>query len=248
MKVAFLTLCLLLCVALFPQNLSAQTVSAPTVSAPSIVQQFAAVSAGAGYVTDMDLNQPTAQGSTLIALLEQLSPDINVASVTDNAPDGGNLYKRVAEATSSCASRQVEIWYCENCKAGVTELKFHMSGHVQGSINAFLEVSGLAPSSVLDKNGAHLSDGVAASDGREVGPSIVTTANDFVIARYSSTLPRPSGVTPAAWTYKPTYVYELNRPAGTYQPILTGSKSGGNFCISAAAFKIAPVHASASAQ
>jgi hypothetical protein len=207
-------------------------------SAQTIVQQFAAVSAGAGQVSDMDLNQATGQGSVLIAMPELLSPGVKVLSVTDNAAEGGNNYKQVKAARSSCANRPVEIWYCENCKAGVTELKFHLSGHVRGSINAFLEVSDVASSSVLDGEGSHVSGGIATSEGEEVGPRIVTSSTDLIIARHSSST-HPTGVKPADWTYKPTYVYALNLPPGSYQPTLTGGSGGGGFCVSMAAFKTA---------
>ena len=189
-------------------------------------------------VSDMDLNQPTGPGSVLIAMPEMLSPGIKVLSVTDNAPDGGNTYKQVKDATSSCENRQVEIWYCENCKAGVTELKFHLSGHVRGSINGFFEVSGLALSSVLDGSGAQVSDGTSTSEGTEIGPKITTTATDFMIARYSSSA-RPTAVSPADWTYKPAYAFGNHLPPGSYQPTLTVGSAGGNFCMSMAAFKTA---------
>ena len=207
-------------------------------SSQTIVQQFAAVSAGAGQVSDMDLNQPTGQGSVLIAMPEMLSPGIKVLSVTDDAPDGGNTYKQIKDASSSCENRPIEIWYCENCKAGVTELKFHLSGHVQGSINAFFEVSDMALSSVLDGNGAHISDGAANSEGQEIGPKIATTTTDFIIARYSSSS-HPTGGRPADWTFKPAYAYGKQLLAGSYQPTLTVESAGGKFCMSVAAFKTA---------
>jgi hypothetical protein len=209
-------------------------------SAQTVLQQFAAVSSGAGTVSDMDLPQPTAPGSVLLAMPVQLSPDIKVESVTDNAPDGGNTYKQVVGATSSCGKKSLEIWYCENCHPGVTELKFHLTGHVTGSINGFMEVAGLALSSVVDGSGVHLSDGAASSAGSEVGPSIRTTANDFVIARYFSAPPLPNAVTPAEWKYSTSFAYVLNGPAGTYQPTLTGGKAANQFCMGIAAFKAAP--------
>jgi len=208
-------------------------------SAQTIVQQFAAISAGAGTVSDMDLNQPTGKGSVLIAMPVLLSPGVKVLSVTDNAPDGGNTYKQVSGAISSCANKFLDIWYCESCNPGVTELKFHLSDHVKGSINAFLEVSNMVLSSVVDGSGAHVSDGTATGGGLEVGPSITTTAKDFIIARYFPTAPLPTGVTPAAWTYTTSYVYLLNAPSGTYQPTLTGASAGGSFCMGMAAFKTA---------
>ena len=212
--------------------------------AQTIVQQFAAVSAGAGQVSDMDLVQPTEKSSVLIAMPQLLSPDVKVLNVTDNAPDGGNSYKQVKAASASCLSKPVEIWYCENCNPGVTELKFHLSGHVRGSINTFLEISGMALSSVLDGNGVHVTDASAAKDGLEAGPRITTTATDFIIARFSSSV-LPTGVTPATWMYKPTYVYALNQPPGTRQFTLTGATSGSTFCVSMAAFKTgAPVSVS----
>jgi len=55
---------------------------------------------------------------------------------------------------------------------------------VKSSINSFLEVSNLALSSVLDGEGAQVSNGTATSAGLLVGPKIATTATDFVIARY----------------------------------------------------------------
>jgi len=208
-------------------------------SAQTVVQQFAAVSSGTGVVADMDL-EPTANGSTLIAMPELLTPGVKVLSVTDNAPDGGNTYKQAPGSGASCANKSLDIWYCENCKSGVTELKFHLSSYVRASINSFLEVSSLAMSSLVDGSGAQVSDGTATSAGLEVGPRITTTATDFVVARYFSTLPNhPTGVTPPAWTYKPSYVYALNAPPGTYQPTLTGGKAGSSFCMSMAAFKIA---------
>jgi hypothetical protein len=208
-------------------------------SAQTILQQFAAISKGSGLKSDMDV-EPTAKGSTLIGMPGQLSPGVKVLSVTDNAPDGGNTYKQVSGARSSCPQGPLDIWYCENCNPGVTELQFHLSGHVKASINSFLEVSNLASSSILDGSGAQVSDGSATSAGLEVGPRIRTTATDFIVARFFSASPYPTGVTPAAWTFKPSYVYVLNGPPGTYQPTLTGGKDRGSFCMSVAAFKTAP--------
>jgi hypothetical protein len=208
-------------------------------SAQTIVQEYAAISAGAGTVSDMDLTTPTGQGSVLIAMPVLLSPGIKVLSVTDNAPAGGNTYKQVSAANSSCGNQSLDIWYCEKCNPGVTELKFHLSAHVRASINGFLEVSNIALSSPVDGSGVHVSDGIATSGGLEVGPSIKTTAKDFIIARYFSGNPGPTGVTPAGWTFKTSYVYMLNAPAGTYQPTLTGGRAGGSFCMGMAAFKTA---------
>ena len=215
-------------------------------SAQTIVQQFAAISqthedgSGAGSVSDMDL-EPSGKGNLLIAMPGLvLSPGVKVLSVTDNAPDGGNTYRQVPGASSSCVDNgPLDIWYCENCNPGVTELKFHFSGHVRASINSFLEVSNLASASVLDGKGAQVSNGTATSAGLEVGPSIKTTAPDFIIARYFSADPNPTGVTPTAWTYKPSYAYVLDGPPGTYQPTLTGGKAANGFCMSVAAFKTA---------
>jgi hypothetical protein len=205
--------------------------------AQTVVQQFSAVSSGAGQVSDMDLPEPTAPGSVLIAMPELLTPDIDVVSITDNAPDGGNTYKQVKGANASCAKKTLQIWYCENCKAGVTELKFHLSGHVRSSINGFLEVSNLALSSVLDAS-ASLSDGKGTAQGLQAGPSVQTMATDFVIARYSF-MSNARGVMPESWTFKPAYVYGLNLPAGTYRPTLTGAAASGDYCMSVAAFKVA---------
>lgn len=212
--------------------------AAAALSAQTITQQFAAISAGAGQVSDMDLPSPTAEGSVLIAMPMQLSPDIKIVSITDNAPDGGNIYKQVPSAASFCAKRVLEIWYCEKCKGGVTELKFHLSGHVRASINGFMEVAGLAVPAVLDGNGVSLNDGVASSAGAFVGPILKTKVKDFVIARYFAGPPIPSGVTPPLWTYKSSYVYGLNLAPGAYQPTLSGGKAGGSFCMSMAAFKV----------
>jgi len=214
-------------------------------SAQTIIHHFTAVSAGAGMKSDMDLPEPTLKGSVLIAMPLELSPDVKVVSVTDNAPDGGNTYKQVPGTSSSCEGKSLDIWYCENCKPGVTELQFHLSGHVRASLNGFLEVSNMAMSSVLDGNGAHVSDGTITTGGLGVGPSITTTAKDFIIARYFAAPPLPTGVTPAAWTYNNSYVYVLNAPAGTHQPTLTGGKAGGSFCMSMAAFKTGASVASA---
>ena len=209
-------------------------------SAQTILQQFAAVSRGVGVVSDMDL-EPTSRGSILIAMPLLLSPDVTVLSVTDNAPDGSNTYRKVPGAGSSCAKQTLDIWYCEKCNPGVTELKFHLSAHVTASINAFMEVSGLAQTAAIDGSGVHLSDGVGTSEGLEVGPSVRTTEKDFIIARYFSTAPLPTGVSLATWKYTPSYVYLLDGAPGTYQPTLTGGKPAGKFCMSMAAFKTAPV-------
>jgi hypothetical protein len=209
-------------------------------SAQTIVQQFVAVS-GPSQVSDMDLPADTLSGSVIIAMPGPLAPGVKVLSVTDNAPEGGNTYKQVSGAASSCTGANVslDIWYCENCKAGVNELKFHLSEHVRGSINTFLEVSKMTLSSVLDGSGAHVSDGTGTSGGLEVGPNITTTATDLSIARYFSAAPSPTGVTPATWTYKTSYVYVPNGSPGTYQPTLVGGSPAGSFCISMAAFKTA---------
>src|SRR5580658_9348752 len=98
---------------------------AARVSAQTVVQQFVAVSRGAGTVSDMDL-QPTVEGSTLIAMPFELTPGIKVLSVTDNAPDGGNTYKEVSGSAASCQGQSLSLWYCEKCNSGVTELKFHL--------------------------------------------------------------------------------------------------------------------------
>ncbi len=203
--------------------------------AQTIVQEIFSVG-GPSHVSDMDVPAPTSEGSILIAMPGPLSPGVKVLSINDNAPGGGNIYKQVPGAASSCGKAALDIWYCENCKAGVTELKYHFSGHVP-SINTFLEVSRLALSSPVDGSGVHVSDGTANNAGLEVGPSIQTTATDFVVARYFSTDPTPTGVTPAAWKYKSTYVYALDQPSGSHQPTLAGGSAAGNFCMSMAAFK-----------
>jgi hypothetical protein len=206
-------------------------------SAQTLVQHVVAIGS-ASNVIDMDID-PTGERSILIAMPGVLSPGIKVLSVTDNAPGGGNTYKQVPGAASSCGGKPVDIWYCEKCNSGVTELKFHLSAISKGSVNVLLEVADLELSSPIDGSGAHVSDGTASSDGLEVGPRITTTATDFVIARYSSGFPVPTGVTPAAWKYQTTYVDVLNAPPGIYQPTLTGAKAGSSFCMSMAAFKIA---------
>lgn len=208
-------------------------------SAETIVQQFTAISSGAGTVSDMDLPQPSAKGSVLIAMPVLLSPGVKVLSVTDNAPAGSNTYKQVPGTGASCANKSLDIWYCENCNAGVTELKFHLSGPVRGSLNAFLEVSGTALTSVLDGNGSQVSKRTGASAGLTAGPSITTNTKDFIVARYFSVPLLPTGVAPSEWKYNPSYVYVLDALPGTYQPTLTGAKSGTEFCMSVAAFKIA---------
>jgi len=207
-------------------------------SAQTIVQQFTAISQGT-HTSDMDLQQPTAKGSVLIAMPALLTPGLKVLSVTDNAEGGSNTYKKVPGASSSCAKKSVDIWYCENCRPGVTELQFHIDGDSRGSINAFLEVSDMAVSLVADGSGVQVSDGTATSAGLEVGPSITTTAKDFIVGRFFPINPLPNGVSPAAWMYTPSYVYMLDAPPGKYQPTLTGGKAAANFCIGVAAFKTA---------
>jgi hypothetical protein len=211
-------------------------------SAQTILQQYVAISQG-NDVSDMDLKDPTAKGSLLIAMPVQLLAGTKVLSVTDNAPDGGNTYKQIQGAISTCENKAVDIWYCENCNPGVTELKFHLSGRTKGAINAFMEISDMALSSAVDVSG-HVTDGKASSAGVEAGPSIKTTAKDFIVARYFPTDPIPTGVTPAPWTYTTSYAYMVDAPPGTYQPTLTGGKAGTDYCISMAAFKIASPAAS----
>jgi hypothetical protein len=212
--------------------------------AQTIVQHFAALSRSTGATSDLDV-EPTGKRNVLIAMPGELSPGAKVVGVTDNAPDGGNTYKQVPGASSSCGDHgPLDIWFCENCNPGVTELKFHISANGAGSINSFLEVSNLALSSVMDGSGAQVSNGTATSAGVEVGPRVKTTSTDFIVARFFSDTPYPTGVAPEAWTFEPSYVYLQNAPPGTYQPTLTGAKAGSSFCMSVAAFKIAPSVAS----
>jgi len=211
-------------------------------SAQTIRQEFVSIGAPADVV-DMDLPKPSAKGSTLIAMPGPISAGIKVTSVTDNK---GDTFKEVPGAASLAEGKSLQIFYCENCNGEVTELKFHMSAFAKnGSINTLLEVADLAPSTVLDGSGAEVSDGTATSDGFEVGPSLTTTANDFVIARYSSASPLPKSVSPAAWTYKTTHVYLQKSAPGTYQPKLAGGKAGNKFSMSMAAFKAASPDAQA---
>jgi hypothetical protein len=218
--------------------------AAAALSAQTVVQQFISISKAGAQVSDNDLPEPSSPGSTLIAMPMLLHPDpkadVTIVSVTDNAPAGGNTYKLVPGSASSCSKQSLGIWYCENCNPGVTELKFHLSGSVQASIDAFLEVSGLLSTSVLDGDGAHISDGTATKEGVVAGPSLKTTANDLIIALYFATPPLPTGVSPAVWKYTKSYVYQLNGAPGEYKPTLTGGNPGGNYCVSMAAFKVAP--------
>jgi hypothetical protein len=202
--------------------------------AQTIVQEIFNVG-GASHVSDMDVPKPTRPGSTLIAMPGPMSTSVKVMSITDNAPSGSNLYKQVPGAASSCGKQSLDVWYCEKCNPGVTELKYHFSGHVM-SVNTFLEVADLALSSPVDGSGANVTEGTGSSDGVEAGPAIKTTATDFIIARYASAA-APSAVTPAPWTLKSTYVYAANAAMGTHQPTLTGGGAAGNFCMSMAAFK-----------
>ena len=93
--------------------------------------------------------------------------------------------------SSSCPNKPIDIWYCENCKPGVTELKFHLSGGVKASINGVVRLSNLPSSSVIDGSSVDLNDGTVSSGGLEVGPQITTTATDCIVARYSYKRPRP---------------------------------------------------------
>ncbi len=205
-------------------------------TAQTIVQEILTVG-GSSHVSDMDLKEPTREGSTIIVMPGPLSPGVRVLGITDNAPGGSNVYQPVPGAASSCKA-SLDIWYCEKCKPGVKEMKYHFSGHVP-SINVFLEVSNLALTSALDGSGVNVSDGTSASEGVEAGPSITTTATDFIVARYFSADPAPTGVSPAEWNYKTTYIYKPNAPAGTHQPKLTGGGPSAAFCMSMAAFKAA---------
>jgi hypothetical protein len=181
----------------------------------------------------MELKEPTSKGNVLVAMSMMISPGVRVVSVTDDAPGGSNLYKKIEGASSSCANKFNDIWYCENCKAGATVVTFEQS-EGSASIISFLELSNMESTSVLDGSGAHVSDG-ATSAGLEVGPSIKTSATDFIVANY---FPPPSAVTPAAWTFSPSFSYVKDAPAGTYQPTLT-AKAAGSFCIGMAAFRTA---------
>ena len=208
-------------------------------SAQTVLQQFSAVSSGAGTVSDMDLPEPTASGSVLITMPLQLTPGVRVIEVTDNAPGGGNTYKQFPGTYATCQKQALEIWFCENCKPGVTELKIHLSGHVRVSLNTFLEVSGLVTDSTADGNGVPLTDGSASNAGLERGPKLTTSVKDFVIARFFSDPTLPSGVTPDQWHFTKSYAYVLNGPEGDYQPMFTGAKPGSNYCAGLAAFKVA---------
>lgn len=220
---------LLLCALLWASQSPAQTV----------LQHFIAVSKGGIEVSDMDIGT-TSEGSVIIAMPLQLTPGVKVLSVTDNAPTGSNTYKRIAAATASCGNQAMEMWYCEKCSPGVTELKFHLSGIPRASLNALVEVSGLQLPAALDGEGTHLDDGTRTNKGEEAGPVIKTNAPDFIIARYNSDFPIPK-VVADPWQYRTSYVYIPNAPAGTYQPMLSGGEGkGGKFCMSAAAFKAAP--------
>ncbi len=213
-------------------------------AAQTIVQQHFAISIRPEPTSDMDLTTPTKEGSMLLAMPAPRTPGVKVESVTDNSHDGGNVYKQVPEAASSCGKTQsLDIWYCENCKGGVTELKYHLAGGARLSVNSFMEVANMQKTSVLDGTGAHVNDGARTADGKEVGPSLTTTATDFIIVKYYSSNPIPTGVTPAPWTYKTTYAYATDLPPGTYQPTLTGGTgTNGEYCMSMAAFKTAPHH------
>ena len=204
-----------------------------TLSAQTIVQQFTSLSQGAKD-SFMELKEPTSKGNVLVAMSTIISPGVRVLSVIDDAPGGSNLYKKIEGASSSCANKFNDIWYCENCKAGATVVIFRQS-EGSASVISFLELSNMESTSVLDGSGAHVSDGTATSAGLDVGPSIKTSATDFIVANY---FPPPSGVTPTAWTFSPSFAYVKNAPAGTYQPTLT-AKAAGGFCIGMAAFKTA---------
>jgi hypothetical protein len=206
------------------------------VSAQTILQQFVSVGS-AGKVIDMDLPQPSRKGSALIAMPGPITPGVKVVSITDNAPAGGNTYKQVPGSESMVQGKSVGIWYCENCNPDVSELKFHLSDYSRGAINVFLEVSDLALSSVLDGSGVVVSDGTGKDNGLQ-GPSIKTSAPDFIVGRFMATGLNPTGVTPAAWTYKTTHVFLQNADPGNYQPTLTGGTPAGAFCMSIAAFKV----------
>lgn len=201
-------------------------------SAQTIVQQLTSLSQGA-HDSLMELKEPTSKGSLLIALSTIVSPGVRVLTVTDDAQGGSNVYKKIAGASSSCANKFIDIWYCENCKPGATVVTFHQT-EASASVISFLEVSNMASSSVLDGSGAQVSDGTATSAGLELGPSFKTTATDFIVSAY---FPPPSGLTSAAWKFSPSFAYAQNEPPGTYQPTLTGAKPNGNFCIGVAAFK-----------
>jgi hypothetical protein len=203
-------------------------------SAQTVLQQFTSLSQGSVHRSFIELKQPTRKGSVLIAIPMFVAPNIRVLKVSDDGPEGGSVYHKIEAAAASCANKFVDIWYCENCKAGVTEIKMELSDTAQG-LNSFLEVADLAPSAAIDGPGAHVSDGTATIAGQAPGASITTSAQDFVLAAY---FPPAAGITPASWAFTRSFAYLQSAPPGTYQPTLTGAKPG-NYCMAMAAFKAA---------
>jgi hypothetical protein len=145
---------------------------------PSCMSPWAIVNkaSNAGSITSLTI--PATGAGNLIAVAIMFNGTTSVASVSDNASRGSNIYVS-AGARANIGQFSVEIWYALNSRSGATVVtpKFVASPtHVEITTWQVSGISTLAPDVTNIASGSVVSNNTA-------GPAVTTSqAGDFIIS------------------------------------------------------------------
>jgi hypothetical protein len=200
-----------------------------------ITEEISVLGGGDAYASAaMSLPLPyggTVAGHFLAVMIAYQAPDAAVASVTDDAPNGGNAYVSAnVRAVSSCAA--TEIWYARDVVAGLTTITVSFNTPAAGQA-WIVEASGLAATGGGDVG----QTGTGAAVGTIVAPTVTPSGLDALIVSVVASCGGIGGGVGGLASGSPFVAlpvaqgddaaYYVPHSSGSYGPVFNGSVLNG---------------------
>jgi hypothetical protein len=123
---------------------------------------------------------PSTGSGHLIVVGWQAGAGANASTTIGVTDSGGNSYVEAARAIDTGASSVVDLWYAQNCVAGVTSVAITPSATVTNAAVVVWEFSGVSSTGLLDQTTVLNSQAAKATP---IGGDVrASTANDVIVA------------------------------------------------------------------
>ena len=185
---------------------------------------------------------PTGSGNLIVLEIASRTLGNTVTGITDNAPNGGNIYAAIPQGRAVNGVESLEIWYAKGSQSGATVIDVAVTGAITSLV--LWEVAGIRTDAPLDT--ADKLDAQPATT-TPVGPSLTTIApGDFIVSVVIS----QNSITGihAGNEFTQDQMTQLDgwghltassAAAGTHQA-QWDQPTSGSYCANAAAFRVGP--------
>jgi Divergent InlB B-repeat domain len=194
---------------------------------------------GGSPITSLTI--PASGSGHLIAIAIMFNGKTSVASVSDNAPGGGNNYVS-AGARSTVGLGATEIWYAVNSNPGATVVTPTFVGSPTRVLITVWEVSGI---STLPPDATNISSGNVVLNNTPGPPVTTTQTGDFIVSAIFTSSTSFSSISSGneftndfrtfgdGWAH----ITSNSAAAGTHQASWLTAAPSGIYCASTVAFR-----------